>query len=1578
MRSGYTIQSPQQLFPGLNGGSGSYNPTVLWKLWLPNSDGSGQHHQFYQFFYNSYGELARLELPTGGATEYDMTPGSGIIGTEPWEVYRRLVERRVYADGSTLESRTTYDVVQSSWLDAWPWTTMVTVNQMNPSSQLLARSKHYFNGSGLASLIKDTPAKRKHIYAAWNDGQEYQTEVFAADGTTVLRRVANTFQQRATVSWWAAWTLDGGPEPACDPRLTETVSTLVDTNQVSKQTFSYDQYNNQTDIYEYDYGSGAPGALVRRAHTDYLTTNPVNSTDYTATNIHMRSLPTQTSVYDAGGTERARTTFEYDNYATDTNHAALGNRAGISGFDASFSTSYTTRGNATATSHYLLVNGLVTGSITGYAQYDIAGNVVVAIDARGNPTTITYDDCFGSADGNARLNAAPLELSSVGQISFAFPTVVTKAGQTTYAQFDYYLGRPVEGEDVNGVVASGYYSDLLDRPTKVIRAFNTSAQNQTVFAYDDAGRTITTSSDLNTNFDGALVSKVIYDGLGRTVEGRQYEGGTNYIAVQTQYDALGRAFKVSNPFRPWQSESAIWTTTAFDALGRVLTVTTPDSAVVASSYSGNTVTVTDQTGKARKSLTDGVGRLAQVYEDPSGLNYLTSYSYDPLDNLTGVSQGSQTRTFVYDSLKRLSSATNPESGTVSYSYDNNGNLTSKLDARNITTTFAYDALNRVTSKSYNDSPQTPTVSYFYDSQSLPGGAPSFSRGYATGRLVALTYGSGSSAGDYYGYDAAGHTLLKIQQTGGINYQTSASYNLAGAPRDETYPSVRTVSYTYDTAGRTNAFSGNLGDGVNRTYATAILYSPLGGMTKEQFGTDTAIYNKLFYNSRGQLAEIRESTSYTGATDTTWNRGAIINHYSNGCWGMCGGSNSTTPMTEDNCNLKKQEVYIPSDDQVSSYTTWWQGYDYDSLNRLQRVHELTGNPATEWQQEYVYDAQGNRTIHQTNSWGAGAPKPNFGVATATNRLTPPAGYTMSYDAAGNLSNDTYTGAGSRSYDAENRMTQAWANGQWQYYTYDGDGQRVRRNVNGVESWQVYGMGGELLAEYAANAAAASAQKEYGYRNGQLLVSATVPLTVGSGLQGQYFDNLNFTDLKVTRSDATVDFDWGGGTPDAAIGVDTFSVRWQGKVEPQYSQSYTFYTQTDDGVRLWVNGQLVIDKWIDQGPTEWSGQLTLTAGQRYDIVMEFYENGGGAMARLSWSSASQAKQIIPQSRLYPPGSSSQVAIEWLVTDQLGTPRMVFDKSGSLANTKRHDYLPFGEELFAGTGGRTPQQGYGAGDGVRQHFTQKERDIETGLDYFGARYYSSTQGRFTTGDPASLELRHLVNPQDLNRYAYVANNPLKFIDPDGEEKIQVIIQTFIPQKSVTVPVSGRTFEGDNRSAGDPGGFRTQQIINIETDPSKGGPQVGPINRDTGITNELSGPGGRLIGQSQASGETLQGAVTRDESGVNVRVSGNESNPRITSPGITYGFNINVQSAGTQGNVTVTVTGSHDKFPGYEILVTRPEVSKPSTTLVYQHDPSKTGNTGLSLFPGNQKTINPAVRTVIPPPPPPPPPPKRKREDE
>ena len=307
------------------------------------------------------------------------------------------------------------------------------------------------------------------------------------------------------------------------------------------------------------------------------------------------------------------------------------------------------------------------------------------------------------------------------------------------------------------------------------------------------------------------------------------------------------------------------------------------------------------------------------------------------------------------------------------------------------------------------------------------------------------------------------------------------------------------------------------------------------------------------------------------------------------------------------------------------------------------------------------------------------------------------------------------------------------------------------------------------------------------------------------------------------------------------------------------------------------------------------------------------------------------------------------------------MVVSKSGTLAGVKRHDYLPFGEELGL-ISGRTQAMGYSAIDNVRQRFTQKERDIETGLDYFGARHFSSIQGRFISTDPAALKLRHLANPQDLNRYAYVANNPLKYIDPDGEEKILVVIESYIPTKSTSA--GGRTYKGDDRpvpQVGQPqtgGTFRTQQIITIETDPFKNGgnPQVGQIHKDVGITYQSDAEGNPIGSPKQGSGDSLTAGVSRNKDGsVEIHAHGDESNPDVTSPGITYNYNINVRDDG-KGGITVTVSGNHDQYPAHVVTASRIEQPKAQATTVYSFDPEKAKTTPYYLFPlAPDKVIKP-----------------------
>lgn len=146
--------------------------------------------------------------------------------------------------------------------------------------------------------------------------------------------------------------------------------------------------------------------------------------------------------------------------------------------------------------------------------------------------------------------------------------------------------------------------------------------------------------------------------------------------------------------------------------------------------------------------------------------------------------------------------------------------------------------------------------------------------------------------------------------------------------------------------------------------------------------------------------------------------------------------------------------------------------------------------------------------------------------------------------------------------------------------------------------------------------------------------------GTGLRGDYrtahFATNAFTGTPtLSRTDATVDFDWLTGSPDPAVSADNFTARWTGQVQALGTDDYTFHTISDDGVRLWVNGQLLVDQWIDHSPWTNSGNLTLTGTSKYDLTLEFYEKTGGAVSKLYWSSASGSVgfEPVPQSQLYP---------------------------------------------------------------------------------------------------------------------------------------------------------------------------------------------------------------------------------------------------------------------------------------------------------------------------------------------------------
>lgn len=305
------------------------------KVWLPDG-------RTYAFTYNSNSELTRVDLPTGGAYEYDWG-GNIPPPTEPCQVpndvaFRYVTERRVKADGVNLSSRMTFSVPNGT----------TQVDTYDAASNLVARSKHYFHGNPAPQLPPDNPhwtyaSDQENLNAT--KGKEYRTEAYASNGA-LLRVSENTWVTPRQVTW----STYGEPSQTINinarAELSQTTLTDVSPNLVTKTEYLYNQgqwastfFNVLTDTYQYDYGQGIPGAFLSHSHSDYIS---YDSGSY-QNQPYLPLLPSETWISsDIGGNNKASLVrYEYDNYATDTNHAPLVDRQNITGHNSSSGTGYT-------------------------------------------------------------------------------------------------------------------------------------------------------------------------------------------------------------------------------------------------------------------------------------------------------------------------------------------------------------------------------------------------------------------------------------------------------------------------------------------------------------------------------------------------------------------------------------------------------------------------------------------------------------------------------------------------------------------------------------------------------------------------------------------------------------------------------------------------------------------------------------------------------------------------------------------------------------------------------------------------------------------------------------------------------------------------------------------------------------------------------------------------------------------------------------------------------------------------------------------------------------------------------------
>jgi RHS repeat-associated protein len=428
---------------------------------------------------------------------------------------------------------------------------------------------------------------------------------------------------------------------------------------------------------------------------------------------------------------------------------------------------------------------------------------------------------------------------------------------------------------------------------------------------------------------------------------------------------------------------------------------------------------------------------------------ITLYSYDALGNLlcveqhggvTGTGCGAspasdaaspwRVRRFTYDSLSRLLTATNPESGTISYVYDNDGNLLQKtspapnqIGAATQTVSYCYDALHRVTGKAYSASscPLTaPVVSYGYDQG--PNGI---------GHLTGLTDQAGAAS---YSYDILGRMATETRTIAGVGKTVSYDYNLDGSLKALHYPSGAVVTYTPDAAGRTVSAVDATNTASPISYVTGATYGPhnaLTGFVSGNSASFTGIANSFRYNNRLQPVNMLAASP----TQTVLSLGYDFH--------LGSGNNGNVYGITNNKDATRNQIFT-----------------YDPLNRLATAQNagtdcnqaVLGGNKEYWGNTYNYDAWGN--LLQKASLANTCAGEGLSVTVGADNRISTAGY--AYDAAGNMTNDAL--GQSYTYDQENRITGAGGFS----YTYDADGNRVEK-ANGSTGTLYWYMTPGIVAE-----------------------------------------------------------------------------------------------------------------------------------------------------------------------------------------------------------------------------------------------------------------------------------------------------------------------------------------------------------------------------------------------------------------------------------------------------------------------------------------------------------------------------------